>query len=228
MRNGAGRVSLRYCLGKMKDIRLVIFDLDGTLIDAYAAIIASFNYTMRSLKFPAQSALVVRRAVGWGDRNLLRPFVKEEDLARAMAIYRGHHRKSLLKGARLFPGARRTLNYLKNKGYLLAIASNRPTEFSGIILRHLGLRKYFKYMLCADRLKHGKPHPEILRKIMQKFSCQPKATLYIGDMAIDAQAGRRAKVKTIMVATGSNSRSQLQRERPYRIISRLLDLLKIL
>ena len=212
----------------MKDIRLVIFDLDGTLVDAYSAVIVSFNYTMRSLGYLVQSALVVRRAVGWGDRNLLRPFVRKEDLTRALAIYRGHHRKSLLKGARLFPGARKLLNYLKNKGYLLAIASNRPTEFSGIILRHLGLRKYFKYMLCADKLKHGKPHPEILRKIMQRFSCQPKATLYIGDMAIDAQAGRRGRVRTIMVSTGSSSKSQLQRERPYRIISRLLDLLKIL
>jgi phosphoglycolate phosphatase len=117
---------------------------------------------------------------------------------------------------------------LKSKGYKLAVASNRPTFFSRILIRHLGLKQYFNYVLCADKLKKGKPHPEILNQIMRKFSLTPRETLYVGDMVIDAQAGRRAGVRTLIVTTGSSSRHEIKKENPYRIlknISRLNELL---
>lgn len=212
----------------MKDIKLIIFDLDGTLVDAYPAIIKSFNYTMRMLKFPRQSALIIRQAVGWGDENLLKPFIKRQDLKKALLIYRRHHKSALLKGARLFPRADKILTYLKNKGYKLAVASNRPMHFSWILIRQLGLEKYFDFVLCADKLRHIKPHPEILNRIMQRFSRERKDTIYIGDMTIDAQAGRRAGIKTIIVTTGSSTKAEIKKENPYRIIPKISDLLKIL
>ena len=212
----------------MKDIKLIIFDLDGTLVDAYPAIIKSFNYTMRRLNYPIQNASVIRRAVGLGDENLLRPFIKEKDLNKATSLYRRHHKKALLKGSRLFPQVNKVLGYLKNKGYKLAIASNRPTKFSWILIKHLRLESYFDYVLCADRLRYIKPHPEILNKIMQKLSARPWQVLYVGDMTIDAQAGRRAKVKTIIVTTGSSTNYQIKKERPYRIIRKIKELRGIL
>jgi len=212
----------------MRDIRLLIFDLDGTLVDAYPAIIKSFNYTMKRLGYPLQSALVIRQAVGWGDKLLLKPFIKRKDLKRALFIYRHHHKIALLKGACLFPKVKKLLAYLKDKGYYLAIASNRPTRFSRILIRHLRFKKYFDYVLCADRLEHSKPHPEILHKIMRRIKVKPKETLYIGDMTIDAQAGRRAGVKTIIVTTGSSTKLQIRKEKPYRILKRIEELLKIL
>jgi phosphoglycolate phosphatase len=212
----------------MEYIRLIIFDLDGTLVDAYPAIIKSFNYTMRRLNYPIQNASVIRRAVGLGDENLLRPFIKEKDLNKATSLYRRHHKKALLKGSRLFPQVNKVLGYLKNKGYKLAIASNRPTKFSWILIKHLRLESYFDYVLCADRLRHIKPHPEILNKIMQKLSARPWQVLYVGDMTIDAQAGRRAKVKTIIVTTGSSTNYQIKKERPYRIIRKIKELRGIL
>jgi phosphoglycolate phosphatase len=212
----------------MKDIKLIIFDLDGTLVDAYLAIIKSFNYTMQRLNYPIQNASVIRRAVGLGDENLLRPFIKTKDLNKAISLYRRHHKRALLTGSRLFPRVNKVLCYMKNKGYKLAIASNRPTKFSWILIKHLRLESYFDYVLCADRLRHIKPHPEILNKIMQKFSARPWQTIYIGDMTIDAQAGRRAKVKTIIVTTGSSTNYQIKKERPYRIIREIKELWKIL
>jgi len=212
----------------MQEAKLIIFDLDGTLVNAYPAITRSFNYTMRKLNYPAQDSLVIRRAVGWGDENLLRPFVKPKDLDKALSLYRRYHKVALLRNSRLFPKVNKVLIYLKNKGYKLAVASNRPTRFSWILIRHLKLDRYLAYVLCADRLKHIKPHPEILNKIMRRFNVLPAQTVYVGDMAIDAQAGRRAKVKTIMVTTGSSTKQEIQKEKPYRIISRITDLLKIL
>lgn len=212
----------------MHNIKLIIFDLDGTLVNAYPAIIKSFNYTMQKLGYPKQNNLTIRRAVGWGDDNLLKPFLNPKDFKKALLLYRRHHKNTLVKDSRLLPKVESVLSYLKDKGYKLAVASNRPTKFSWILIRHLKIEKYFDYVLCADRLRHIKPHPEILNRIRQRFSLRPGQTLYVGDMTIDVQAGRRAKIKTIAIGTGSNTIQELKKQRPYRIINKIKDLLKIL
>ncbi len=212
----------------MCEIKSVIFDLDGTLVDAYAAITASFNYAMRKLGYPAQGARVIRKSVGRGDINLFIPFVKKKDLCGAVSAYRRHHRFALLRGARLYHHSRAVLSYLKNKGYRLAVASNRPTSFSRIIIRHLKLVKYFDYMLCADKLKYGKPHPEILRRILDKFSLKKEEALYVGDMGVDAQAGRRAGIKTVIVTGGSSTKVEIKKEHPFLVIDNIKELMRIL
>ena len=208
----------------MEKIKLIIFDLDGTLIDAYAAIAKSFNFAMARFGYPRQSRLVIRRAVGWGDTHLLKFFVKAKDVAGVLGPYRRDHKTSLVKYSKVFPGVIRLLARLKAQGYKLAVASNRPTRFSLILIRHLGLRTYFDYVLCADKLKAGKPHPQILRRIMAKFSLKPANTLYVGDMVIDAQAGRRAGVKTVIVTTGSSSIREIKAEKPWKIIKKIKNL----
>jgi HAD superfamily hydrolase (TIGR01509 family) len=212
----------------MKNIELVVFDLDGTLINAYPAIIDSFNYTMQRLKLAKQRPLTIRQAVGWGDKNLLRPFVNKSRLSTAVSIYRRHHRATILKKSRLFKRAEEVLTRLKHKGYKLAVASNRPTKFSWILIKGLKLDKYFDYVLCADRLDHIKPHPEILNRIIERFQISPQKAVYVGDMVIDAQAGRRANIKTVIVTTGSSSKREIKKERPYRIINKISQILNIL
>lgn len=202
----------------MINIKLVIFDLDGTLVDAYAAISSSFNYVMRKLGLKQQSASLIRRLVGWGDSRLIKSYIPKSDLSHALKLYREHHKSSLLKHSRLYPQARFILRRLKAKGYKLAVASNRPTEFSLILLKHLRIIGLFDGILCADKLKHAKPHPEILNKIIKKFAFKKSQVLYVGDMALDAQAARRAKVRAVIVTGGSSSISEIKRERPFKIV----------
>jgi phosphoglycolate phosphatase len=211
----------------MQDIKLIIFDLDGTLVDAYGAINSSFNYVMRKLGEKPQNTDTIRRAVGWGDLNLLKPFVPVKNLKHALGLYRNHHKHSLLKHSRLYPHVLHLLSQLKAAGFKLAVASNRPTKFSLILLRHLRIRAFFDYVLCADKLKHGKPHPQILNKIIKRFAFKKSQALYVGDMAIDAQAGRRAKVKTIIVTGGSSSNFEIKKEKPFKVISSVDKLTQI-
>ena len=133
--------------------------------------------------------LAIKRSVGWGEARLFFPEVDKKYLGKIINIYRRHHKRALLKYSRILPGTLRVLKYLRKNNYKLAIASNRPTKYCLIILRHLGLLKYFDYVLCADKLKYKKPHPQILRRIIRHFKVTPGRTVYIGDMAIDAQAG---------------------------------------
>jgi phosphoglycolate phosphatase len=205
-------------------LKLVIFDLDGTLADAYPAIYRSFNYAMRTHGYPAQKQAVIRRAVGWGDANLLAPFVRGEDLQAAVSAYRRHHRRALAGGSRFLPGAKKALAQLKRRRLRLAIASNRPTAFSRILLRVLKIEKYFDYLLCADKLRQGKPHPEILRRILRHFRVKPPEAVFVGDMAIDARAGRRAGIRTVIVTTGSSSLREIKKERPWKILPSLSGL----
>ncbi|MFH1354680.1 MAG: HAD family hydrolase [Candidatus Omnitrophota bacterium] len=212
----------------MEDIKLIVFDLDGTLVDAYPAIIRSFNYVMQRLGYPKKSDLAIRRAVGRGDGSLLEPFLKEKDLKEALSLYRIDHKAALLKGSRVFPWVKNVLLRFKSAKYKLAVATNRPTMFTRILMKHLGLVKYFDYVLCSDVLKRGKPDPEILYKIMKRFDLSPKQTIYVGDMTIDAQTGRRAGVKTIIVTTGSSNRAEIKKEKPYRIINKIRSLAQLL
>lgn len=199
-------------------IKLVIFDLDGTLMDAYPAVIRSINYTLNKLGFPKRDPDTIRRSVGWGDSGLLKGFIKDSDLKKALAIYRPHHARALRTGTKLLPGAKAVLNQLRKKGYLLAVASNRPTRFSLIALKYLKVKKYFDYILCADKVKKGKPSPILLRQIVKRFSLKPREALYVGDMDIDVIAGKRAGIKTIAVLTGSCSRAELKVWKPGKIV----------
>jgi len=211
----------------MQNVKLVIFDLDGTLVNAYSAINSSFNCVMHKLGLKSQSAAVIRGAVGWGDSNLLKPYTPANDLKRALGLYRNHHKHSLLEYSRLYPDVLRLLRQLKAKGYKLAVASNRPTKFSLILLRHLRLVSLFDYVLCSDKLKYGKPHPLILNRIIKRLAVKKPQVLYVGDMTIDAQAGRRAGVKTVIVTGGSSSSLEIKKQSPFKIISSIGELAKI-
>jgi HAD superfamily hydrolase (TIGR01509 family) len=125
-------------------------------------------------------------------------------------------------------GVRGLLRRLKARGYKLAVASNRPTSFSYLLLRHLKLRKYFNYVLCADRLKRGKPHPEIIRRILERFSLQPGEALLVGDMVVDILAGRRAGVKTALVCGGSSPLEEAKSHKPDFILRKVSSLLRMI
>ncbi len=205
----------------MEGLRLFIFDLDGTLVDAYPAITRSFNHTMRALGLPRRSARTVRAAVGWGDGSLLRFFVSARQLPAALRLYRAHHAQELLRSSRLYGGVRRLLLTLRRRGCRLAVATNRPHRFTAILLKHLKIRPLFDVVVSADLIRHRKPHPQIVNVCMRRCGAARRETVLVGDMPIDVRAGRRAGVRTVAVLTGSGSAAALGRERPDLLIRRV-------
>ncbi|HCJ67325.1 MAG TPA: hypothetical protein DHV62_08405 [Elusimicrobia bacterium] len=209
-------------------VKLIILDLDGTIVNAYRAIEKSLNFTLRKLGYPPASISQVRRAVGWGDENFIKRFVKEEDIEKGLEIYRQHHQSALLKYSLVIPKVKRILTLLKKRNYQLAIASNRPEKFTKLLLNHLGLKKYFATVICAKNKDEIKPHPWLLLKIIKKLRVKKNEAIYLGDMTIDVQAGRNAGIRTIAILGGSSSRNELKKVKPSKIISKFPELLNFL
>lgn len=207
--------------------KLIIFDIDGTIVDAYTAIEESLNYTLKRLGYPKAESAVVRRAVGHGDRNFIECFVEKKDVSEGLKLYRAHHGKALLRYSKVIPGARQLLRGLRNKGYKLAVASNRPPKFSMILLKHLDLVKYFDAIACAKDKSEIKPKPFLIPRILRKLGVKKGEALYVGDMTVDVHAGHNAGVKVVAVLGGSSSHSELKKARPCGIAVKLRDLLQV-
>ncbi|MEI6438512.1 MAG: HAD family hydrolase [Candidatus Omnitrophota bacterium] len=204
------------------EIKLVIFDLDGTLVDAYQAITDSINFMMRKLGRPRQSLKKVTRSVGHGVDGLIRNFVEEALVEEALAIFRAHHDQRLRRKLTIKRGARALLAALKKRGCKMAIASNRPTKFCRIILEQLKIDHYFDWVICGDAVKNPKPAPDMIKAILKASGLKPSQAVYVGDMTVDVLCGRRARVFTIAIPTGSSSPAELRALKPDAMIPSLI------
>ncbi len=203
------------------DIRLCAFDLDGTLVDAFPAITDSINHMMREMHLSPQSLPVVKRSVGLGVENLVRCFVLEEDVPRALAIFREHHDVRLRQNIRLLPGAKALLPFLKARDCVLAVATNRPLQFCRVILETLGIIDYFDHVLCGDMVPRSKPYPDMLYEILRQSGIPASDAIYVGDMTVDVACARAAGVFSVVVPTGSCTRDELEAVGPGALVDRL-------
>lgn len=207
--------------------KLVIFDLDGTLVDAYHAITESINVMLGQMGYPAQKHRTIKRSVGWGVNALVRCFVPESEAKRALALFRAHHDKRLRKNVALLQGVKTLLPFLKERGCLLAIASNRPTKFCHIILETVGISHYFDQVICGDAVRNPKPAPDMVRQILKRTRIPASRAVYVGDMSVDILCARAAGVYAIAVPTGSCTVQELKEVSPDLMVERISGVKRI-
>jgi phosphoglycolate phosphatase len=100
------------------------------------------------------------------------------------------------------PSVADTLQQLKDRGYRMAVATNKDSGFSSMILEHLGIRSYFMFVLGPNDVTHPKPYPDMLKTLMKRMGVERSETLYIGDMPLDEKTASSAEVDCLLVATG--------------------------
>ncbi|MBI4845108.1 MAG: HAD-IA family hydrolase [Candidatus Omnitrophica bacterium] len=205
---------------------LFIFDLDGTLVDAYKAIEQSLNFTRKKLGYSKVSYAAVKKNIGNGDRNFIAVFFPPQDVENALALYRRHHKGALKKYSYLKPYAKVLLLRLKQGKKITAIASNRPAAYTKVIIKAVGIDKYLDYVLCADQINSLKPKPKILYEILKKFKIKKHQAVYVGDMDVDMQTAERAKIEALFIAGGSSSIKDVKKYKNKKVIYSLKDVLK--
>jgi phosphoglycolate phosphatase len=205
-------------------IRAVLFDFDGTLVDSYPAIAASVNHVRAEHGLPPLEDSVVRRFVGRGPENLLRHTVPNADLPRDVLLYRAHHPTVLRTGTRLLPGAVDAIAGLRQLGLRIAVCSNKPREFTGQLLEYLGLSRAVELYLGPEDVLKPKPAPDMLLAALHRLKLRPDEALYLGDMTVDIETARAARVSVWVVPTGSDDLPTLETAKPDRVLRDLGEL----
>jgi phosphoglycolate phosphatase len=192
----------------------VLFDLDGTLIDSRLDIAAAANAVRAHYGLKELPVETVQGYIGRGVDHLLACTLGQdatpERLQDGMAVLMGHYRDHLVDRTTIYPGVREFLDRLRKRGVPMGIVSNKPHDLTGLTLERLGLAPYFGVALGADATPNKKPHPEPLLKALEVLKARPSGSVFIGDSAVDAQAGRAAGMKVGLVAHGFTARAELE------------------
>jgi len=199
----------------MNKIELLIFDLDGTLIDSKKDIAHSVNLTFRDVGLLEKPHEVIYGYVGNGVRQLITDSLDSDDPAlidRALQIFEQHYLKHLLDETRLFPGMKEVLNSYKEK--TLALVTNKPVIYTDKIIKGLKIDQHFDFVLAAQPGIHLKPHPEMLLKTLSVLSIGPAESVMIGDSLNDIHAAHAAKMPACGVAYGFGDSAELQSAQP--------------
>ncbi|MBM7062213.1 phosphoglycolate phosphatase [Pseudomonas sp. UL073] len=213
--------------------RLVMFDLDGTLVDSVPDLAAAIDRMLQHLGRPSAGIEAVRQWVGNGARVLVRralagdlehAAVSDEDTEHALALfmdaYGGSHAMT-----RVYPGVRTTLKWLKKQGVEMALITNKPEQFVAPLLDDMKIGRYFRWIIGGDTLPQQKPDPAALLFVMQMAEVKAEDALFIGDSRNDVLAARAAGVSCVALSYGYNHGRPISEEAPTLVVDDLRELL---
>ncbi len=190
---------------------LVIFDLDGTLVDSVKDLCEAVNATRVVMGFPALPEATVASYVGIGAPVLIRramgPEASEERVEEALAYFLGYYRKHMLDHTRPYPGVVETLDTLHQRGCKMAVLTNKPERFSRDMCTGLGFSRYFFQVYGGNSFEQKKPDPIGIHTLMRECGAQLAETWMVGDSATDILTARNAGVRCVGVTYGISPES---------------------
>ncbi|MBC7880130.1 MAG: HAD family hydrolase [Anaerolineae bacterium] len=192
--------------------RLIVFDLDGTLVDSEQGIVSAMALTVSALGLPAETVERWRRLIGVPLREQMALILPTDRLAEAPTVvetYRVLYREIMLDNSQPFPGVDDLLRELHAQGDILAICSGKRGPSIREVLAHVGWTQIFPVVISPDDVKRGKPDPESMVVALDKTGFQPNQAIMIGDTHFDIEMANRAGVTSCAVTWGTHSRQEL-------------------
>jgi phosphoglycolate phosphatase len=189
----------------MKGCGLLIFDLDGTLVDSKQDLVAAVNATRVFMGEDPISVAQVSSYVGDGAPALVQralPGLGEQDHTRALRYFLEYYRDHMLDHTTLYPGVREALDQFHAAGVALAVLTNKPVRFSVTMIERLGLDLHFFRVYGGNSFQEKKPHPAGIQALMAESGVSAERTAMVGDSAVDVLTARNAGVHACGVPWG--------------------------
>lgn len=212
--------------------KLVLSDLDGTMIDSVPDLSHAVDAMMQQLGLPACGEAKVRHWVGNGVERLVKRALVgqldgEPDTAlyeQALPVFKQLYAQCNGQHSVLYPGVLNGLNWIKNQGYRLACITNKAEQFTLPLLKSLQIYDKFELILSGDSLPQKKPDPAPLLHAAQFFQTDPHESVMLGDSISDVRAARAAGFHIICVSYGYNHGDDIRDAQPDVVIDSFAEL----
>jgi phosphoglycolate phosphatase len=216
--------------------KLVLIDLDGTLIDSVPDLAYAVDAMMTALELPQCGEQAVRKWVGNGIERLVKRALTDDLYAepdnelyeRALPLFNKAYTQCNGLHSRLYPHVREGLDWLKAHDYTVACVTNKAEQFTLPLLKTLGIHDDFALIISGDSLPKKKPDPMPLLHAAAHFNISPKDALMIGDSINDVQAARAADFHVICVPYGYNHGEDIHLANPDVVIDSFAELAQVL
>jgi phosphoglycolate phosphatase len=187
-------------------MNLLIFDLDGTLIDSKLDLVHSVNAARNLMGLPNISDELVSSYVGNGAPVLMRralgPDASDAEVQRALEFFLAYYRDHMLDNTYLYPGVREALDGLLEGGTKMAVLTNKPVRFSRAIIDGLGLGGHFFQVYGGNSFEQKKPDPVGIVALLAESGAARERTIMVGDSGVDVRTARNARVLACGVSYG--------------------------
>ena len=188
-------------------VQLVIYDLDGTLIDSVPDLCHALCAMLRDLQFGAVETTEVQQWIGNGSLKLVERALRakggtEEQLPKAHNLFLAHYRAHLHHPSPMYDGVKNTLTTLWQKGIAQAIATNKPQQFVPVLLDQLGIAHTISAIVGGNTYPTKKPDALPLTALLKRFQCPASHALMIGDSRSDALAAKAANIPCWLLEQG--------------------------
>lgn len=216
--------------------KMVLIDVDGTLVDSVPDLAYCVDEMMQQLKLPPRGEAKVREWVGNGvERLVRRALIDQLDgepdeglFQQAYPIFMSLYAENTSKRSVLYPGVNEGLAYLRAAGYKLGCVTNKAEQFTLPLLQDLGIRDNFEIVVSGDTLPVKKPDPGPLLHVASYFGLSPAQATMIGDSVSDVKAARAAGFQIICMSYGYNHGVDIREAKPDAVIDSMQELENLL
>ena len=213
--------------------RLLIFDLDGTLVNTLTDLTDSVNYALSQFGFPTHEFDEYRLFIGNGINKLIERSLPEtnrqvETIAAVKSVFVEYYMNHKTDKSYVYDGVVELLTMLQEKGIMIGVASNKYHEATVEMINHYFPTINFVKVLGQRDGVPTKPDPTIVFEVMAAANVQPNEVLYIGDSGVDMNTASAAKVDSVGVGWGLRSVEELQANNATYIVHSAADILKII
>lgn len=219
-----------------RSIRLITFDLDGTLVDTASEIAEAANRTLRDIGLPTRPLGEVTVLIGHGTRELMKGLLAQAreagqaaqvdrlDLEQVMHCFEGHYHDTTGTDSQLYPGCLEGLQRLQAAGVLMTCVTNKEFRFAERVLEVTGLAAFFPIVIGGDSLPEKKPSPLVIDHCLKALSVDKYQAAHVGDSSIDVETAKRAGVKAWALPYGYNGGKPIETANPDRVFASINDI----